>query len=219
MNTRKLMSLLIVIMMLVTFLPARNVSARETPDFTSVYVISESSTDYGPYTRDTFLLHNEFDEVATTIRDTFLDGSVFVTVYEDGEVYTFSSVPSLNGAHKVETISPQAETPIPTKTDKFSTKIITYTVAYVAGAIIGHFAGMPYGLAAGLAASVVQEALDYNLTHVYYTAVIRQTLISDGAVSYYKIRITMNSYRNNARTQKYTSCPVTYFNYDNAYPY
>ncbi len=65
------------------------------------------------------------------------------------------------------------------------------------------------------------DIIDENLSHTYYTAIVNQTLVSDGATSYYRVHITLKAYKNSARTAPYllTHGGISYYSYQSGYPY
>ncbi len=217
---RSMMSILLFIVSIVVAFPNAYVKAEDNILIREeLSIVSDTFIEDENKTSEIIVMKRLDEELCTMIRDIYRNGIVVVTLHEDGQVFHFTNHLAHSMNMTDDQFDIQSEIPIQPKKDMFSTKILTKTAAYIASALASRFTGCKASTVISIASDLLSEVIDENLSHIYYTAYVYQTLVSDGAVSFYRVKVTLMSYKNSARTKNFIHRPTSYFNYESAYPY
>ncbi|WP_343210172.1 hypothetical protein [Anaerolentibacter hominis] len=202
----KIICLALSIIMSFTFLAPAAVGATEVSN-QNIKVISHDKKEMQGKTVETVVVRNEFGGESILIREIYDSGTVISKGIENGReyVYTGHINKSVNG-----------NTPIPMIVREFDTRIIAWTATAIASALGAYFTGVDPGVIYSLAMSIISAATE-ELPYIYYRAYIDQTLVSDGAISYYIIDVRLYSFADSARTIKVAN--MKHFNYESNLPY
>lgn len=214
---KRIFSLFLCLIMCVLLLPTyqKTSAAIIAPEGSANLILSDSTQQLDNKVVETLIVKNEFGEISVLIREKYNTGLVITKGIENGEEYTYSKQYEITSP--ANTYSTNSRITLDTKIDEFSTHIYTWTATAIASALGAYIPAIPWSQIYSFAVSVVGAAVDDILNHIYYRALVHQTLVSDGAISYYEITIDLFSYTDSARTNLLFYKPGMY--YEDAYPY
>lgn len=132
---------------------------------------------------------NEDGTISTLVHRLFHDGQTDVTLYEQGEIFYFPGVT----IHLEEPDAARStEIGLPTKTDRYSSDSINWTVALLIAAITAGVGGVVQGIKS-FCGSVIANLTSLSAT-IYFVSTIEQTLVTDGATTYYRASVLTYCY-------------------------
>lgn len=170
-------------------------------------------------TTETYIINNEFGSLTTIIINRYNDGNLEATVYEEGEVYTFTSSFTTNEANVL--LSDEV-IPINTIIDEFETDTVIKSVALLATTLVSVsnlIASLPFDIVLDNAIDLYSIIIGYKdwTDYVYYKAIVSQEYHPNPG--FYRITYTVFLYYSDYYRQRNQHFDSSRTIFESSYPF